>query len=77
VRERERKRERESERARETRHLLWSHGWWKMVPTDTKVYIITRSSHISKAIEIFTDIASVVSWFIGCVYIAANPVRYL
>ena len=37
-----------------TRHLSWSHGWWKMVPTDTKVYINTRSSYFSQAIEIHT-----------------------
>ena len=47
-----------------------------MVPTDTKVCINTRSSQILKAIEIFIDIASVVSWFIGCVYFAANLVRF-
>ena len=35
-----------------TRHLLWSHGWWKMDPTDRKVYINTLSIHFLQAIEI-------------------------
>ena len=59
-----------------TRHLLWSHGWWEMVLTDTKVYINTRSSTFVTSDWDFTDITSVVSWFIGWVYVAANLVRF-
>ena len=48
-----------------THQLLWSHWLWEMVPTHGKVYSNTRSSHVWRAIEIFTDIASNVSWIMG------------
>jgi len=59
-----------------TRHLLWSHGWWEMIPTDIKVYIKHEKSSFLTSDWDFTDIASVVSWFIGWVYVAANLVRF-
>ena len=40
--------------------LLWSHGWWKVIPSKKIVYVIMRSSYDITSGWDFADTASIV-----------------
>ena len=45
--------------------LLWSHGWWKVVPSQRMLYINERNSLIPTSDCDFAGCASIVWWFVG------------